>query len=50
MADICYVRGCGGTSYDDCSKCKRPTCKTHGDEVGDEFQCWNCIDEESENT
>jgi len=40
MADKCY--NCDRIAYDDCGRCRRPACKVHGRQIGDEFRCNEC--------
>jgi hypothetical protein len=43
MADICHVPNCRQISYDNCKDCRRATCRKHGQQEGDDFRCWDCI-------
>ena len=45
---MCHFDGCDNASYDDCAICGKPTCRQHGKEVGENFVCFQCIDEEDE--
>jgi len=44
MGDKCHIGNCDNTSYDNCSVCRKPTCKKHGRSVGDRFVCRQCAD------
>jgi hypothetical protein len=45
MADTCHVGKCENTSYDDCAVCHQPTCRKHGNSVGEQFVCVECADQ-----
>jgi hypothetical protein len=44
MADTCHIPGCSNISYDNCTACRRATCRRHGRQVGDHFVCRDCAD------